>query len=115
MHGPGPPRPASATLSAPSGPKASPRGLSSPLMTTLVVAAPALVAPASATTSAAIAQIKDRLGKAFLSIRAEMSSQVSPYSPIGWPPSDHSGATLTSPERATLSFRPGFARAPFRH
>src|SRR5919204_2815376 len=60
MHGPSPPRPASATYRAPSGPKASPRGLSSPLMTTLVVA-PAPLAPVSAAASVATSTEINRL------------------------------------------------------
>src|SRR5262249_15522704 len=47
MDGPSPPRPASATYSAPSGPKARPRGLSSPLITVVNAAGTARSSRAS--------------------------------------------------------------------
>src|SRR5919201_3759549 len=61
MHGPDPPRPASATYRAPSGPKASPRGLSSPRITTLVVAAATPLAPASAAANVTTNAVMNRL------------------------------------------------------
>lgn len=54
-HGPAPPRPASATKSAPAAPNARPRGLSRPVITGLTVLAAALVAAASVTAAAAAA------------------------------------------------------------
>src|SRR5262245_5644773 len=58
LHGPVPPCPDSTTYTAPSGPMASPRGLSSPLMITVVVTRAVVDPCPSASASPTLAAIR---------------------------------------------------------